>query len=92
MCSKIVVLFTTLLAPTDINSLSIIIVIFTTRPKFLHKTAKPSRFRAITFIVRITAKSCSFHRPVFLLLVRFRQFLTARFLHNFLAHFHIQMM
>ena len=92
MCSKIVVLFTTLLVITDINSLSKNIVIFTTCLKILHKIARPSRFHAITFIVRIAAKSCSFHRPVFLLLVRFRQFLTARFLHNFLAHFHIKMM
>ena len=57
MCSKIVVLFTTLLALTDIKSLSKNIVIFTTRPKFLHKTAKPSWFQAITFIVQIAAKS-----------------------------------
>ena len=71
MCSKIVVLFTTSLALTDTNGLTKNIVIFTTCPKFLHKTAKPSRFQAITFI-------CSDRRKI-VLIPQARVFITCSF-------------
>ena len=86
MCSFFVVFFTTHTALTDVNGLIKNIVIFTTRPKILLILIITRFIQHFTRIVQKPKKSCTFHRPVFLLLVRFRQFLNVHF-HSFFVQF-----
>ena len=79
MCSFFVVFFTTYTTLTDINGLTKNIVIFTTRPKFLLISIINRFIRHFDRVVQKLKKSCTFHRPVFLLLVRFGHFLNVHF-------------